>query len=237
MILSLLRNGFSINVLIGLCASAFVVFCTMPVHEYAHALVATKLGDDTAKRNGRLTLNPMAHIDVIGALMILLVGFGYAKAVPVNPRNFKNPKTGMALTAAAGPLANLIMSAMFILLSNLAFIVYCNTNGSIVAQVTFMFFFYAAMINVNLAVFNLIPIPPLDGSRIIGIFIPNKVYYKIMQYERYIIIAVFLMIMFGLLDRPLSWASDKVMNGIMWLFSKPFGSYGDAFFSAFSSIL
>lgn len=237
MILSLLRNGFSINVLIGLCASAFVVFCTMPVHEYAHALVATKLGDDTAKRNGRLTLNPMAHIDVIGALMILLVGFGYAKAVPVNPRNFKNPKTGMALTAAAGPLANLIMSAMFILLSNLAFIVYCNTNDSIVAQVTFMFFFYAAMINVNLAVFNLIPIPPLDGSRIIGIFIPNKVYYKIMQYERYIIIAVFLMIMFGLLDRPLSWASDKVMNGIMWLFSKPFGSYGDAFFSAFSSIL
>ncbi|MGN0545168.1 MAG: site-2 protease family protein [Acutalibacteraceae bacterium] len=237
MILSLLRNGFSINVLIGLCASAFVVFCTMPVHEYAHALVATKLGDDTAKRNGRLTLNPMAHIDVIGALMILLVGFGYAKAVPVNPRNFKNPKTGMALTAAAGPLANLIMSAMFILLSNLAFIVYCNTNDSIVAQVTFMFFFYAAMINVNLAVFNLIPIPPLDGSRIIGIFIPNKVYYKIMQYERYIIIAVFLMIMFGLLDRPLSWASDKVMKGIMWLFSKPFGSYGDAFFSAFSSIL
>ena len=237
MILSLLRNGFSINVLIGLCASAFVVFCTMPVHEYAHALVATKLGDDTAKRNGRLTLNPMAHIDVIGALMILLVGFGYAKAVPVNPRNFKNPKTGMALTAAAGPLVNLIMSAMFILLSNLAFIVYCNTNDSIVAQVTFMFFFYAAMINVNLAVFNLIPIPPLDGSRIIGIFIPNKVYYKIMQYERYIIIAVFLMIMFGLLDRPLSWASDKVMNGIMWLFSKPFGSYGDAFFSAFSSIL
>lgn len=237
MILSLLRNGFSINVLIGLCASAFVVFCTMPVHEYAHALVATKLGDDTAKRNGRLTLNPMAHIDVIGALMILLVGFGYAKAVPVNPRNFKNPKTGMALTAAAGPLANLIMSAMFILLSNLAFIVYCNTNDSIVAQVTFMFFFYAAMINVNLAVFNLIPIPPLDGSRIIGIFIPNKVYYKIMQYERYIIIAVFLMIMFGLLDRPLSWASDKVINGIMWLLSKPFGSYGDAFFSAFSSIL
>ncbi len=237
MILSLLRNGFSINVLIGLCASAFVVFCTMPVHEYAHALVATKLGDDTAKRNGRLTLNPMAHIDVIGALMILLVGFGYAKAVPVNPRNFKNPKTGMALTAAAGPLANLIMSAMFILLSNLAFIVYCNTNDSIVAQVTFMFFFYAAMINVNLAVFNLIPIPPLDGSRIIGIFIPNKVYYKIMQYERYIIIAVFLMIIFGLLDRPLSWASDKVMKGIMWLFSKPFGSYGGAFFSAFSSIL
>ena len=95
MIRSLLRNGFSIDTLIGLCASVFVVFCTLPIHEYAHALVATKLGDDTPKQNGRLTLNPLAHIDVIGAVMILLVGFGYAKPVPVNPRNFKNPKAGI----------------------------------------------------------------------------------------------------------------------------------------------
>ena len=116
MILSLLRSGFSIDVLIGLCASAFVVFCTMPIHEYAHALVATKLGDDTPRLSGRLTLNPMAHIDILGAAMILLVGFGYAKAVPVNPRNFKNPKAGMALTAAAGPISNLLMSIIFILL-------------------------------------------------------------------------------------------------------------------------
>ena len=79
MIRSLLRNGFSIDTLIGFCASVFVVFCTLPIHEYAHALVATKLGDDTPKQNGRLTLNPLAHIDVIGAVMILLVGFGYAK--------------------------------------------------------------------------------------------------------------------------------------------------------------
>ena len=102
MLLSLLRNGFSIDILIGLCASAFVVFCTMPIHEYAHALVATKLGDDTPRLSGRLTLNPLAHIDIMGAVMILLVGFGYAKAVPVNPRNFKNPKAGMALTAFRG---------------------------------------------------------------------------------------------------------------------------------------
>ena len=124
MILSLLRNGFSIDVLIGLCASAFVVFCTMPIHEYAHALVATKLGDDTPRLSGRLTLNPMAHIDILGAAMILLVGFGYAKAVPVNPRNFKNPKAGMALTAAAGPISNILMSFIFILLSNVGLFVY-----------------------------------------------------------------------------------------------------------------
>lgn len=229
MILSLLRNGFSIDVLIGLCASAFVVFCTMPIHEYAHAFVATKLGDDTPRLSGRLTLNPMAHIDIMGAVMILLVGFGYAKAVPVNPRNFKNPKAGMALTAAAGPASNLIMSVIFILLSNISFVIYCKTNDSIVARVALLFFFYAAMINISLAVFNLIPIPPLDGSRIVGLLIPNKIYYQIMKYERYIIIVVFVLLALGWLSTPLSWLTDKVLYGISWLVSKPFGEYGDMF--------
>ena len=213
MILSLLRNGFSIDVLIGLCASAFVVFCTMPIHEYAHALVATKLGDDTPRLSGRLTLNPMAHIDILGAAMILLVGFGYAKAVPVNPRNFKNPKAGMALTAAAGPASNLIMSVIFILLSNISFVIYCKTNDSIVARVAFLFFFYAAMINISLAVFNLIPIPPLDGSRIV------------------------VLLALGWLSTPLSWLTDKVLYGISWLVSKPFGEYGDMFMQIVSSAM
>ena len=193
MLLSLLRNGFSIDILIGLCASAFVVFCTMPIHEYAHALVATKLGDDTPRLSGRLTLNPLAHIDIMGAVMILLVGFGYAKAVPVNPRNFKNPKAGMALTAAAGPASNLIMSVIFILLSNISFVIYCKTNDSIVARVAFLFFFYAAMINISLAVFNLIPIPPLDGSSIIVPFLKGKAlstYYQLQRYAMPILIIV-----------------------------------------------
>ena len=220
MLLSLLRNGFSIDILIGLCASAFVVFCTMPIHEYAHALVATKLGDDTPRLSGRLTLNPLAHIDIMGAVMILLVGFGYAKAVPVNPRNFKNPKAGMALTAAAGPASNLIMSVIFILLSNISFVIYCKTNDSIVARVAFLFFFYAAMINISLAVFNLIPIPPLDGSHVIitlfGKNIPQNILLNMQRYG-YIILVVAVFVCDRLDFSPVVIVSDWLQDGIYGL--------------------
>ena len=220
MLLSLLRNGFSIDILIGLCASAFVVFCTMPIHEYAHALVATKLGDDTPRLSGRLTLNPLAHIDIMGAVMILLVGFGYAKAVPVNPRNFKNPRAGMALTAAAGPASNLIMSVIFILLSNISFVIYCKTNDSIVARVAFLFFFYAAMINISLAVFNLIPIPPLDGSHVIitlfGKNIPPNILLNMQRYG-YIILVVAVFVCNMLDFSPVGIVSGWLQDGIYGL--------------------
>ena len=116
MLLNLLRSGDKLTIAIGLMSSVFVVFCTLPIHEYAHALVATKLGDDTPRAQGRLTINPMAHIDWIGALMILFVGFGYAKPVQVNIRRFKHPKRDMMLTAIAGPLSNLIMATIFMFL-------------------------------------------------------------------------------------------------------------------------
>lgn len=231
MLLSLLRNGFSMGALVGVCSSVFVVFCTMPIHEYAHAFVATKLGDKTAKLSGRLTLSPLAHIDIMGALMILLFGFGYAKPVPVNPRNFKDQKKGMALTAVAGPISNLIMATISLLLSNIASVLYVETNASTVAEISLIFFFYAASINVSLAVFNLLPIPPLDGSRILGLIVPNKIYYKIMQYERYIVMVVFALIFFRVLTVPLAFLSEKLLYGIAWLVSLPFGDYGDIILS------
>ncbi len=221
MIFDIIRNGFSMNTVLNLLARVFVVFCTLPVHEYAHALVATKLGDDTPRLKGRLTLAPLAHIDLIGALMIFLVGFGYAKPVPVNPRRFRNPKAGMAITALAGPLSNIIMALFFMILCNISSLVYSNT-GVLFASVSYSFFLFAAQINVSLAVFNLLPIPPLDGSRILNLVLPSKYYFKIMQYERYIILGVFALLFFGILDIPLTAISNAIMKLIIFVAGLPF---------------
>ncbi|MBR5620010.1 MAG: site-2 protease family protein [Clostridia bacterium] len=202
----------------GVLSSIFVVFCTLPIHEFAHAVVADCLGDPTARRSGRLTLNPFAHLDLWGCLMIVLVGFGYAKPVPVNMRNFKNPKAGMAAVAFAGPLSNLVMAIVFLIL-RWVFSVYGNSDFTLILA---YFFYYAAYINVSLAVFNLLPIPPLDGSRIATALIPNETYYKIMQYERYIMIGLFVLLLTGVLTRPLALLSGLVMDGLEKLTSLPF---------------
>lgn len=221
MLFDLLRNGFSADLIINLLSRVFVVFCILPIHEFAHAWVANKLGDDTARLKGRLTIAPMAHIDLMGALMIFLAGFGYAKPVPVNPRRFKNPRKGMALTALAGPVSNLLMAVILMFISQLGRFGYANAGGTLL-YVVYMFFYYAAFVNVSLAVFNLIPIPPLDGSRIASLLIPQKYYFKIMQYERYIILGVFALIIFGVLDRPMSFVSGAIMNLIIKLTGLPF---------------
>lgn len=221
MLFDLIRGGHSmLEILAGVFASLFVVFCTLPFHEYAHAFVATKLGDQTARLSGRLSLNPMRHIDPLGALMIVLVGFGYAKPVPVNPRNFKNPKVGMALTALAGPGANLLMAIVFLLLKNI--ILLFPTSNPIVLALAY-FFIFAASINIGLAVFNLLPIPPLDGSRILQLIIPSKYYFKFLQYERYVVIVVFVLLLTGILSRPLGYLQSLLYNGLDFLVSLPFG--------------
>lgn len=220
MIFDILRHGMSLSVFIQLMARVFIVFCIMPIHEYAHALIASKLGDDTARLSGRLTLNPFAHVDPIGAIMILLVGFGYAKPVPVNPRNFKNPKKGMALTALAGPVSNLILALIFLIPAyGMQLFVYDNNP---MIQAIAVFLSSAASLNVGLAVFNLIPVPPLDGSRIFNVIIPSKYYFKIMQYERYIVLAIFALLFFGVLDIPLNYVSNLLMKVLIKIASLPY---------------
>lgn len=215
MLLRLLRGGDITEIIIGLCVSAFVVFCIIPIHEFAHAFIAYKMGDDTARLKGRLTLSPMAHVNWIGALMILLVGFGYAEPVPVNIRNvkMKNKKLAMALIALAGPLSNLIVAFVSILL--MFIINQVAPHDNIIASSFVTFFYYNAMINTNLAVFNFIPVPPLDGSRILFAVIPTKYYFSIMKYERYITIAILLLLLTGALTTPLSMASTAIVRSFV----------------------
>ncbi len=221
MLLDIFRgNADGMDLIIKFFSRLFVIFCTMPIHEYAHALIATKLGDQTPRLSGRLTLNPMAHISPLGAIMIFICGFGYAKPVEVNPRNFKDAKKGMALTAIAGPISNLIMGFIFIFLGT-AYL-YTLYNYSMIADAIYTFLFFAGVVNINLAVFNLLPIPPLDGSRILQLLIPAKYYYKFMQYERYVVLVVFVLIATGILSGPLSSISTLIYKFFIEISSLPF---------------
>ena len=221
MLLDLLNgNTDGLRLIITFFSRLFVIFCTMPIHEYAHALIAIKLGDQTPRLSGRLTLNPMAHISPMGAIMMLLCGFGYAKPVSVNPRNFKDTKKGMAITALAGPVANLLMGFVFIVAS--VFTLNLIKNPTEVHFAIFYFFGFAGALNVNLAVFNLLPIPPLDGSRILQLLIPAKYYYKFLEYEKYVTIVVFVLILTGVLSEPLSEIAGFIIDLFNKIASLPF---------------
>ena len=166
------------------------VLIAITIHEYAHGYAAWKLGDPTAKYSGRLSLNPLHHLHPIGALMMLLVGFGWAKPVPVNPRYFKHPRKGMAIVSIAGPFSNIIMAFLSALLyaallPMLTKLVYFTENQSL-AIAALQFLYISHILNLSFALFNLIPLPPLDGSKLLFLALPQKYYHRIMQYERQI---------------------------------------------------
>ena len=166
---------------------AMVLVTAIPIHECAHAWASDKLGDPTAKNLGRLTLNPLPHLDVFGSILMIFTGFGWAKPVPVTTRYFKNVKKGMILTALAGPAANIILALLSLILYKLwCFFLYpvlavSFTTANAIAQILSIM----CLLNINLAVFNLIPIPPLDGSKVLGAFLPDRAYFTLMRYERY----------------------------------------------------
>lgn len=206
--MSLIRSimsGDVFTVVILVAARAFVVFCCLPIHELAHGWMAYKLGDNTAKNMGRLSFNPIAHLDPIGTIMIFLFGIGYARPVPINPLKFKDYRKGVALTALAGPLSNLVMSFIFAFLSaGASFIAAKTYSTSIIFEIIVLFFSFASTVNISLAVFNLLPIPPLDGSRILGAILPDRLYEKYFRYERIIMIALIALLFTGVLDGLLS---------------------------------
>jgi Zn-dependent protease len=198
-----------------------VVLISLSFHEFSHAYVSYKLGDPTAKNLGRLTLNPLKHLDILGTIMILLSRFGWAKPVPINPLYYKDRRKGVMLVSLAGPLSNILLAFIFsfpmlyiqgmygvpkIISPNVAAIIY-----------NFSSIFY--IININLAVFNILPIPPLDGSKILAGLIPSSRYYRIMQYENYIAI-IFLVLIFAFprvlytIMSPFIWIIDTAIKSI-----------------------
>ena len=211
-------DGDPLEFILMICVTVFVTLCCLPVHEAAHAWMAEKLGDSTGRLSGRITLSPFAHLSLMGTLMLFLFGFGFAKPVPVNIRNFKKRKLYMGLTALAGPVSNLILAVIFIIIGYVCalFMPTELTQTVSVAQIASMFFVNVGYYNICLAVFNLIPFPPLDGSRILTMVLPDKIYYRVMQYERYLLYALFALIfLFNRLPiSPLSAVSDFIFDGI-----------------------
>lgn len=200
-----------------------IILLTLSVHETAHGYVAYKLGDPTAKNMGRLTLNPFKHFDTLGFILMMLVGYGWAKPVPIHTGYFKNPKRDMAICAAAGPISNLLMALVFAALLKgfmiaSSFIPITSEGTYIAIYLVSTFFECGVSINVMLAIFNLIPIPPFDGSRIALAVLPTDLYFKIQRYERYIFIVFFVLLFTGVIDPVLSFLRNGVSIAIYTLF-------------------
>jgi Zn-dependent protease len=225
MLFSILSGGDVRSIIINLLLTIPVILMALSFHEAAHALIAYKLGDRTAYNLGRVTMNPLKHLDPFGCLWMLVFGYGWAKPVPINPRNFKDPRKGMAYTAIAGPTANLILGLIgailyavtnFIAVKNYWFLVESGNEMLLrIVQMLLMFLYYLAVMNFTFMIFNLIPVPPFDGSRFFGLFLPPRVYFAVMKYERYTLIAV--LVLSFLCSRffgfsPAFWVAEKMFN-------------------------
>ena len=194
-------------------ARIVALLTAIPLHESAHAWVSYKLGDPTGRNMGRISMNPARHFDLLGSLCMLLLGFGWAKPVPVDTRYYANRKAGMAVSSLAGPLSNVLMAFFCVVFYKVFdYIGYFAQYPSGMVFALRTVFSYMAAINVLLAVFNMLPVPPFDGSRIFLIFLPERLYFGIMKIERYIVFVVFALLWSGYLGRPLVFMQSGVMR-------------------------
>ncbi len=187
-----------------------VLLISLVLHEYAHGAAAYLMGDKTAKAYGRLSLNPLKHIDWFGFIMLLVAGIGWAKPVPVNMMQFKDPKKGMAVTALAGPLMNVLLTFVSLVLYAVGIL-----NGF--NEYVMLFLYIMAYYNAVLAMFNLLPLPPLDGSKVLFAFLPSRHYYKLMAYERYGMILILLLSFTNLTSNIIGTGVDNLLNRLWHL--------------------
>ena len=209
--LNTILRGDITSIILSAFSLLIVLFVCFPVHECAHATVAKWLGDDTAERQGRVTLNPFAHLDILGTIGLILFGIGWAKPVPVQPyrcRKVKSQKAAMALTAAAGPISNVLISLIFMIIWKILIVT------ETVTSIPYLTYIFTMVISTNLylAVFNLLPIPPFDGSRIFLAFLPQKYYFSIMKYEQIIILVILGLLWTGILDIPFMFLSNGLYS-------------------------
>ena len=190
-------------------------------HETCHGLAAYRLGDNTAKRMGRLSLNPLKHVDLMGLIMMALFRFGWAKPVPVDMRNFKNPKAGIALTALAGPVSNVVLAYAAVVLCNFVMFLADRLGSTWLLLALAQFFVYVEIISAGLAVFNVFPIPPLDGSKVLFALLSDRAYDRLMRYEKYGMGLLMALLVTGAIDRPLGAMRDWLLT---WLNS--LGAWG-----------
>ena len=193
-----------------LITAAAALLC-ITLHETCHGLAAYALGDPTAKRMGRLSLNPLRHIDLAGLFMMVVAKFGWAKPVPIDPRYFKHPRAGMAVTALAGPLSNVLLSALAAVgyTVTMFYALYLELP---LLETAAEFFYLVFILSAGLAVFNLLPIPPLDGSKVLFSLLPDEAYWKLMRYERYGMVALMVLLLTGMLDIPLNYLREGLIG-------------------------
>ena len=220
-------GNFNWTGLITFLVSTAAALLCITLHELSHGFAAYLMGDQTAKRAGRLTLNPLKHLDIMGLLMMITVHVGWAKPVPIDVRRFRRPSLGLAVTALAGPLSNFLIA--FLVLAGGRLLL---EHGGESAAVTYtvLALIYIAVLSLGLGLFNLIPVPPLDGSKIVLSFLPERIRYAVLRRERYIALLVVVLVWIGIFDGPLNAARQWAMEGLCSMSGFPFELVSYIFF-------